>query len=199
MQNLIDTQGFIILDGGFATECEQQGASCDDELWSAKLLFENPDLIENVHLKYFEAGADIAITSSYQASFQGFEKKGYDPVPLFKKSIELAKNARERFVDPNRQRPIIATSIGPYGAFLADGSEYKGNYGVSKDFLKDFHRPRIQVLYEDTEIFAFETIPCIIEAEAIRYIFSLNEEIENNSDWDVMSLEKISDLYWKNS
>ena len=90
MKNLIEQQGFVILDGGFATECENQGASCDSELWSAKLLHENPQLIENVHLAFFEAGADVAITSSYQASFEGFQKFGYSPIPLFKKSLELA-------------------------------------------------------------------------------------------------------------
>ena len=118
----------------------------NDDLWSAKLLYESPGLIEEAHFNFFQAGADVAITSTYQASFDGFAKKGFSKeqsIKLFKKSIRIAETARDKFMktvkDKSRVKPIVAASLGCYGAYLADGSEYKGKYGKNKNFLKKWH------------------------------------------------------------
>ena len=166
----------MVLDGALATELESHGCDLNDSLWSAKVLMENPELIKEVHSDYFKAGADCAITASYQATIEGYAERGLNKdaaIELMKKSVQLAVEARDEFWDVtanrlNRPMPLVAASIGPYGAFLADGSEYRGEYGLSEDELVDFHRERMKALIEaGADILACETIPCLIEAKAI--------------------------------
>lgn len=177
----------VILDGAMATELEKRGADLHHVLWSAKLLTENPALIKQVHLDYLKAGADIITTSSYQATFNGFSTQGYS----YEKSRELlllsgslAIEAREEAMQMNwitGPRPLIAASVGPYGAALADGSEYRGGYGLSVEELKSFHRQRMRVLLESgVDLLACETIPCPEEAMAL---ISLLEEFPGAKAW----------------
>ena len=157
----------LVLDGGLATELERRGADLRDELWSARVLLEDPDLIREVHAAYFAAGADVAITASYQASFEGFERRGLDrgdTQRLLRLSVRLAREAAEAAGDDH----LVAASIGPYGASLADGSEYVGRYGLGVSALAAWHRPRLEALLAgEPDVLAVETIPCIEEAEAI--------------------------------
>ncbi len=167
-------QGFGVIDGGLATELERAGADLSGGLWSARLLAEQPDLIRQVHAAYFEAGANIAITASYQASYSGFAKRGLSAEQtnvLLRRSIELAQAARTRV---RRDHPhvvrelLVAASVGPYGAMLHDGSEYTGDYGVDAQALVDFHRERFTVLADaGADLLACETIPSRIEAAAL--------------------------------
>lgn len=166
----------MILDGAMATELENYGCNLNDRLWSAKVLMDNPELIKQVHTDYFRAGADCAITASYQASLEGYKERGLtekEAIELIKKSVEIATRARDEFWSDsnnqsNRPKPLVAASIGPYGAFLADGSEYKGDYLLNEDELVVFHRERIGLLIEaGADILACETIPCLLEAKAI--------------------------------
>jgi len=174
--SLLGRQGYVILDGGLATELEKRGADLDHFLWSARLLAEAPEIIRAVHLDYLHAGADVIATATYQASFGGFERAGFDRQQggrLMRLSVDLARQAREQFwADPanrkGRLQPLVAASIGPYGACLHDGSEYHGNYGVSRQELVDFHRERLDILVEtQADLFAFETIPSREEAEVL--------------------------------
>lgn len=169
--------GTMVLDGALATELERRGAQIqDDPLWSARILVENPALIRQVHFDYFVAGADAAITASYQASFQGFARRGLDEaesVALLARSVALARQARDEFwADPahraGRIRPVVAASVGSYGAFLADGSEYRGDYGLSVEELMAWHRPRMAALVDaGPDLLACETLPCLAEGEAL--------------------------------
>jgi homocysteine S-methyltransferase len=172
--------GVVILDGAMATELEKRGADLKHALWSAKLLVENPSLIKEVHLDYLKAGADIITTSSYQASFAGFARQGYNNQKsreLLTLSSSLAIQAREEFLHTNMvnlPKPLVAASIGPYGASLADGSEYRGNYGLTIEALMSFHRERMDVLLTSgVDMLACETIPC--KEEAIALILLLKE------------------------
>jgi homocysteine S-methyltransferase len=176
LQVFLTRQGLVMLDGGLATEMESRRAGLDDDLWSAKMLIDAPEMIRQVHADLLKAGADIIATASYQASFEGFAQAGYgngQAESLMRLSVDLALLAREAFwaYDENcrkRMRPLVAASIGPYGACLHDGSEYHGNYGLDKDALIDFHRQRMQVLADtDADLFAFETIPSMLEAAAL--------------------------------
>ena len=174
--HIIEKQGCVILDGALATELEKRGANLNHALWSAKLLIENPTLIKQVHLDYLHAGADIITTATYQASFEGFAKEGYtqkETEDLMQLSLSIAKEAIDEFLktapSANRQAPLVAASIGPYGAALADGSEYRGDYNVSIETLMEFHKDRLDLLAKsNAHILAFETIPCIEEASAIK-------------------------------
>lgn len=176
IKNILKDFPLIILDGALATELENRGCAINDSLWSAKILAEKPEMIEKVHYDYFAAGADCAITSSYQATIDGFVQKGFseaEAISLIRKSVQIAKKARDDFWnDPknrkNRPVPLVAGSVGPYGAYLADGSEYRGDYNISEEELINFHRPRIKILIEEgVNILACETIPSLIEAKAI--------------------------------
>ena len=158
--------GTVVLDGGLATELERAGVDLRDDLWSARALLESPEEILRVHRSYFEAGADVAISASYQASFEGFEARGISRSEgrrLLQLSVSLARDAARDFPGA-----LVAASIGPYGAMLADGSEYRGRYGLSVRELAAFHRPRLESLLEaGPDLLAVETIPSIEEAEAI--------------------------------
>jgi homocysteine S-methyltransferase len=179
----------LVLDGALATELERRGCDLKDDLWSARILLEQPEIIKQVHLDYFKAGADCAITASYQATVDGFARRGLsesEAIGLIQKSVHLAMEARDEFwSDPanriGRAKPFVAASVGPYGAFLADGSEYRGDYGLSEKELIDFHRPRLNALIEaEADILACETIPCLIEAQAIA---KLLEEFPDTTAW----------------
>jgi homocysteine S-methyltransferase len=160
----------IVLDGGLATELEARGADLSDELWSARLLADDPGSILRAHLAYFRAGAQIAITASYQASFDAYARRGIDRAAahhLLRRSVDLARDAREQLADDGRQR-WVAASVGPYGASRADGSEYVGRYGLTAAQLADFHRPRLAALAEaGPDLLAIETIPDLDEAAVL--------------------------------
>lgn len=165
----------LITDGGLATELEARGHDLSDHLWSARLLVDAPDEIKAAHLAFFRAGAVIATTASYQASFDGFEARGIgrdDAVRLLRRSVELAQAARDELAGDGRDR-WVAASVGPYGAALADGSEYRGRYGLSVADLAAWHRPRLEVLADaGPDLLAFETIPDLDEAEALMTVIS---------------------------
>ncbi len=162
------TESVLISDGGLATELEARGHDLSDPLWSAKLLAEAPREIVAVHAAYFRAGAMIATTASYQASFEGFAARGIDRdegVGLLRRSVELAKAARDNADAADR---YVAASVGPYGAALADGSEYRGRYGLSVAALRQWHRPRLEILATaGADVLALETVPDVDEAEAL--------------------------------
>ena len=157
----------LISDGGLATELEARGNDLSDPLWSARLLVDAPQELTAVHAAYFRAGAMIATTASYQASFEGFAARGIgrdDAVRLLRRSVDLAKIARE---ETDRGR-CVAASVGPYGAALADGSEYRGRYGLSVAELEKWHQPRLEVLADaGADVLALETVPDVDEAEAL--------------------------------
>ena len=162
------------LDGGLATELEARGHDLSDRLWSARLLLTDPDAIEAVHLDYFRAGAQVATTASYQATIPGFEAAGLDRVAALtaiRRSVELARRARDRFADESGVEAadlLVAGSVGPYGAMLADGSEYRGDYDPGPAGLRDIHAPRIEALLEaGVDLLALETIPTLAEAEVL--------------------------------
>jgi homocysteine S-methyltransferase len=168
-------RGAAVLDGGLATELEARGLDLRDRLWSARALLEAPDLISAIHRDYLDAGADVITTATYQATIPGLVARGLsegDARRVLLSAVALARRARDAFQDRagpgDRPRPIVAASIGSYGAYLADGSEYRGEFGLSVEALANWHRPRLRALEESgAEILAFETIPSLSEAEAI--------------------------------
>jgi homocysteine S-methyltransferase len=160
----------LVADGGLATELEARGNDVSDSLWSARLLLDAPDQVREAHLAFFRAGAVIATSASYQASFEGFARRGLgrrDAAGLMRRSVDLARAARAEVAGDGRAR-WVAASAGPYGAALADGSEYRGRYGLSVTELAAWHRPRLEVLAgAGPDVLALETVPDIDEAEAL--------------------------------
>lgn len=189
IESILDHYPALVIDGALATELERRGYDLKDNLWSAKILLEQPEAIKQLHYDYFQSGADCAITASYQATMEGFMKRGLsekEAIALIQKSVRLALEARDEFWADEakhigRAKPFVAASVGPYGAFLADGSEYRGNYGLTEEQLMEFHRPRMKALIEaGADVLACETIPCLIEAQAL---IKLLEEFHNSSAW----------------
>jgi homocysteine S-methyltransferase len=178
-------EGALLLDGGLATQLEAQGADLTDSLWSARLLVEEPGSITEAHLAYYRAGARVAITASYQATFEGFGRRGLshdEAVGLLGRSVDLADQARQLAVSEGIAGPLfVAASIGPYGAMLADGSEYRGGYGLTLARLRDFHRERLQVLAAaGPDVLAVETIPEVDEAVAVAELLG---EVDGAAAW----------------
>lgn len=165
---------FMVIDGALATELEALGCDLNDSLWSARLLAQAPEKIRQVHQAYFEAGADCAITASYQATVPGFMQAGMTAQQareLIQRSVTLAQQARDAVWQPgqtDRPKPLVAASVGPYGAYLADGSEYRGGYDLDRAGLVEFHRERFELLLASgSDLLAAETLPSLEEALAI--------------------------------
>lgn len=161
----------LLLDGGLGSELVARGYDLDSPLWSAALIAQAPDAIVAVHRAYLDAGAQCVISASYQASVAGLEAAGYVPgaiAQFFADTTALARRACDEFMLDNpdcRYRPLVAASIGPYGAYLADGSEYRGNYAVDDAVLRDFHAQRLRWLdASGADLLAVETIPDLREA-----------------------------------
>ena len=176
INDIISKHSILILDGAFSTELETKGHNLNDPLWSAKLLIEAPEAISQVHEDYLSSGADCVITASYQATFEEFMKRGLSEEEagnLITLSIDIAKNTRDKFClkpenQVNRPKPLVAASVGPYGAYLADGSEYRGDYKIDEQGLVKFHEKRLETLISSKpDILACETIPCLAEAKAL--------------------------------
>ncbi|WP_041959661.1 homocysteine S-methyltransferase [Sulfurospirillum arsenophilum] len=176
IEAILTKQKVLIIDGAFGTELERKGYDINDSLWSAKFLMEKPEAIGEVHKDYLEAGSDCVTTASYQASYEGFMKRGMSEAEakaLIQSSVKIAQKVRDTFWSETknhdkREKPLVAASVGPYGAYLADGSEFRGNYGLSQEELMNFHRKRLATLIEaKPDLLACETIPCLIEAQAL--------------------------------
>lgn len=188
----MNDNGPLILDGGLATELEAQGAKLQgDPLWSARLLHTNPQAIRDAHHRFLLSGADVITTATYQASITGFidhlDVSCECARELLMSGVHLAKETAETFVcdaRPAGQRcPLVAGSVGPYGAFLHNGSEYTGAYAqeMSIEEFKVWHRPQIDCLAAaGADLLAFETIPSIKEAEAL---IELLREFPNSQAW----------------
>ncbi|MFH9727136.1 homocysteine S-methyltransferase [Streptomyces sp. NPDC017254] len=160
-------EGALVLDGGLSNQLEAQGCDLSDALWSARLLADGPEQIEAAHAAYVRAGARVLITAGYQATFEGFARRGVgrdEAARLLARSVTLARTAAGAVEEP----VWVAASVGPYGAMLADGSEYRGRYGLSVRELAAFHRPRIEALAAaEPDVLALETVPDAVEAEAL--------------------------------
>lgn len=160
-------RGPLVLDGGLSNQLEAQGCDLSDALWSARLLADDPGQIERAHAAYVRAGARVLITSSYQASPEGFARRGLGRAEvgsLLRRSVELARRA----AGAAEREVWVAASVGPYGAMLADGSEYRGRYGVGAAELERFHRPRIEALAAaGPDVLALETVPDAEEGRAL--------------------------------
>ncbi|CAH0480761.1 unnamed protein product [Peronospora belbahrii] len=188
-QLLADNSRVIVLDGGLATELEKDSRVdlSTNRLWSASLLLNRNahlhQVVVNAHKTYFLAGADVATTASYQASIDGFKREGItaieDVEKLYAKSINLGVQARDAAWNESGQsqriKPLVGASIGCYGAALADGSEYRGDYNKSKQQLVAWHKHRFAFFtnYAPVDFLICETIPCLVEVEA--FVDLLNE------------------------
>ncbi|HEM6394464.1 TPA: homocysteine S-methyltransferase [Streptococcus suis] len=211
-KELLEQKEYIILHGALGTELEFRGYDVSGKLWSAKYLLENPQYIKDIHKDYILAGADLVTTSTYQATFEGLAEVGLSQAvaeDLIRLTVDLAKEARDEVwaaEKAQRTYPLISGDVGPYAAYLANGAEYTGEYGnISLSELKDFHRRRIELLLEQgAELLALETIPNVLEAQALVellaedfpeaevYISFTSQDGQSISDGT--SIEKIAEL-----
>ena len=170
---ILEQKKHMIIDGALASELQRRGCDLNDSLWSAKVLIEQPELIQQVHYDYFKAGADCAITASYQATPMGFAQKGIEleeSIKLIKTSVKLAQQAKMQYLNDIKQDKalFIAGSVGPYGAYLANGSEYTGDYQLSESEFIAFHKDRVTALIDaGVDILACETMPSFLEIKAL--------------------------------
>jgi len=160
-------EGIVVLDGSLATELEAHGHDLRDELWSARLLRDDPAAVVAAHRAYFDAGAEVAITASYHASYAGFDRAGFteqETAALLARSVELAREAQ-----PEGRRSFVAASVGPFGVVWANGSEYTGDYAAATDeTVATEQRARIAaVAAASPDLLAIETIPSGREAAVL--------------------------------
>ena len=194
----LEQKNTVILDVGLATSLEAAGLDLKSALWSAQVLHENPAAITQVHLDHFTSGADLVITASYQAAPQGLQEHlGLDLAQsqkLIRDSVQLAKDARDIVLKQNPDLKLfVAGSVGPYGAYLANGAEYTGDYDIKSDDLKAFHRPRVQALVEaGADVLACETMPSFSELQALTEL--LEDEFPTTQYWVSCTLRNAQTL-----
>lgn len=178
-KDYLENNSPLILHGALGTEMEALGYDISGKLWSAKYLLEKSEVIQELHETYVAAGADLITTSSYQATLPGLVEAGLTEKAaeqIIALTVRLAKAARDKVwgalnetEKAKRPYPLISGDVGPYAAYLANGSEYSGDYGkITINELKDFHRPRIQILLDQgVDLLALETIPNRLETQAL--------------------------------
>lgn len=171
LSELLESRGLLLLDGAMGTELARRGFELRDPLWSARVLIERPEAILDLHLDYLAAGADVLTTASYQISEIGFQASGETRArarAALADAVRLGQTAIERHERDREPSGIaLAVSLGPYGAVLADGSEYTGDYELGHAELVHFHRERLAVIADTgAKLVAFETFPTMLEAEA---------------------------------
>jgi homocysteine S-methyltransferase len=202
IQLFLKERGFLILDGGLATELEFAGFDLDDPLWSARLVLEAPEAIERVHRDYLSAGADCIVSASYQATLPGFMRLGLteaESAEMIRKVVRLAIRVRDGFWGieanrPGRLKPLVAAGVGPYGAYLANGAEFTGDYDLDEEGLYDFHRRRWRILsLTNADLLACETIPSAPEARALARILTETPEAHAWFSFSCRDGEHISD------
>lgn len=196
----LETQGFVLLDGGLATELERRGHNLNTRLWSAGVLNSHPDDIHAVHRAYLDAGADCVTAATYQATVPGFMAAGLSEKQaksLILKAVEIARDSRDEFFEngtAGKIRPLVAASIGPYGAYLADGSEYRGNYSIPSNELRAFHESRWEILANSpADIFACETIPSFAEVLVLRDLLKATPDVFAWVSFSCVDGQRISD------
>ncbi len=177
IRSILESGRPFLLDGGLGGELEVRGFDISSPLWSAELILNQPEELLALHRDYLDAGAQCITTASYQASVAGLQARGLNSAEIegvFRSSVDIACRARDEFMRDNLAsgyRPLVAASVGPYGAYLADGSEYQGNYGVGDNQLRDFHAQRLQWLDStDADLIACETVPDLQEAQVLNQL-----------------------------
>lgn len=193
----------LLLDGGLSNELESRGCDLNHKLWSARLLDSDINSIIQAHKAYLEVGAKCLITASYQASIPGFMDYGFSKDQAEQLILRSVWAAEEAIKQSGNKDVYIAASIGPFGAYLGDGSEYHGNYGIDDAALKQFHEERIQLLgLSNADFFACETIPSLQEAKVLCEIlndakkqawvsFSCKDEIHLNDGTPIRECAKL--------
>lgn len=176
MNNPADT--VLLLDGGLSTALEHRGHRVDGPLWTGEMLLTDPGAVAEAHRDFVETGADIIITGSYQLSFDGCARAGWsddDTIRALRNSTTAARLA-------SAEGTLVAASIGPFGAALGDGSEFRGGYGVDTGALRDFHARRLDILLEtEPDLLAIETQPELAEIDVILTL--LHERDPNMPFW----------------
>lgn len=194
---LVEEQGYAILDGGFSTCLEHRGYHLDRLLWSGLAVIECPEIVEEVHKSFLAHGADIITTSSYQVSYEGFSTRGYNVEEVndvIRRSTAIAVKARDSF-HLRKHLPLVAASVGTFGAHLADGSEYVGRYDMSTRDLIDWHREKFEVISRSgCDLIACETVPCVDESMALAELLSELPADMARSSWLSMACSSDSAL-----
>jgi homocysteine S-methyltransferase len=171
LAELLSRRGIVFFDPALATELERRGLALSSSLWSARVIDDDPEAIVAVHLEALAAGADVVSSASYQASRLGFARLGRaeaEADACITRAVELARDAVARHGAPGR---LVAASLGPYGAVLADGSEFTGDYPLTAAQLADFHAPRVEAAARGRpDLVLFETLPSMAEAEAVALV-----------------------------
>jgi homocysteine S-methyltransferase len=210
MSSTIENISFpLLIDGGLSNQLESQGCDLNHPLWTARLIQDDQKEVIKAHLAYLDAGAKCIATMSYQASRMGYEQIGIthkEADALILKSVDLAAEAGKLFMskNPHAARPLIAASLGPYGAALSDGSEYRGDYQVEKTVLAEFHSSRIDLLANSSaDLLAFETIPSLEEAQVLSELLKQTSKpywvsfscIDETCISDGTNIKKVVDLF----
>lgn len=173
LEDVLRKERIMVIDGSMSTALEQLGADLGTDLWTAMTLARQPQLVRQVHIDYFRAGADCGITCSYQATIPGLMRHGFTQEAaeeVIASAVSIFLEAREAWWNEEgeaagRAYPLCLAGIGPYGAYLANGAEYTGQYGVSDRFLYDFHRRRMELLWKaGADLLLIETQPSLREA-----------------------------------
>jgi homocysteine S-methyltransferase len=187
----------LFLDGGLGTTLEEEHGvhfSSATPLWSSHPLISSPDVLLETQTDFARAGADILLTATYQASFDGFNRTprepqhkgreddgrtGYSRAEATEYMRSAVSISRSAFHEAGKPAGLVALSLGAYGATMVPSQEYTGKYPaglMDSHGLYHFHLDRITCFVEDEktwnniDLVAFETLPRLAEVQAVRMV-----------------------------
>ena len=208
----------LLLDGGLGTTLEEDHSiqfSTRTPLWSSHLLISSPDTLLKAQTDFARAGADVLLTATYQASFEGFSNTpretqdvdrhtGYDRAEATKYMRSAIGIAQAAFRTAGRATGLVALSLGAYGAIMTPSQEYTGKYPealLASEGLYGFHLERITCFAEDeatwgsVDLVAFETLPRLAEIAAVRMVMeTVNARADPKRFWISCVFPKNEDL-----
>ena len=158
--NLFKNNDLVILGGAMGTELQRRGYKTKLPLWSAGANTDVPELVKEIHLDYFNAGADICITNTFRTTPRTYKKLGreQDAHDALTKSVELALDAKEK----------IGRNVFCGGSYAPLEDCYCPELVPSKDELEHEHGQLAQWLKEAGVDFLMpETINDKNEAQAM--------------------------------
>jgi len=142
----------------------------------------HPEIIKEIHKKYLEAGADILLTNTFNATTisqadYGTEEFVYE---MNKTSAEIAKKVAGEFTKKNPEKPrFVAGSLGPTNKTLSLSPDVNdpAYRAVTFDDIKKSYREQVEGLLDGgVDLLIIETIFDTLNGKAA--IFAIDEALE---------------------
>ena len=138
-----------ILDGGMGQELVARSTQPPNEMWSAKVLMNEADLVTQVHADYIRAGADMITINAYSATPERLKQYGHGDkfLALQQAAIDCATKARDQL-----GRDVKITGCLP-PLFASYNPDLNNDYDIALDLysqIADAQTAGVDILLAET-------------------------------------------------